>query len=140
MPFFRSAPAWLVGAAVSHRRRRLLIGRIRGRLAGEGAGARSWARAFRSTFTATSIITFATNRVTGGGLLLYPSGAALTQINGGLSLDLYKNPTGFINSITVYGGVWNEFWVGGRAVRRARLAGDGLPTPASTSASRNTGS
>lgn len=55
-------------------------------------------------------ITYATNRVTGGGLLLYPSGTSLVQVNSGLSLDLYKDPAGFINSISVYGGVWNEFW------------------------------
>jgi len=55
--------------------------------------------------------TFASNRVTGGGLLLYPSGSTLTQVNVGLSLDLYKNPTGFINSISIYGGVWNEWWL-----------------------------
>jgi hypothetical protein len=61
-------------------------------------------------------ITVATNRVTGGGLLLYPSGVALTQINAGLSFDLYKDPTGFINGISVYGGVWNEFWVDGRPI------------------------
>jgi len=59
--------------------------------------------------------TFASNRVTGGGLLLYPSGSALTQINVGLSLDLYKNPTGFINSISIYGGVWNEWWIDAEA-------------------------
>ena len=55
--------------------------------------------------------TFASNRVTGGGLLLYPSGSTLTQVNVGLSLDLYKNPTGFINSVSIYGGVWNEWWL-----------------------------
>jgi hypothetical protein len=55
--------------------------------------------------------TFASNRVTGGGLLLYPSGAALVQTNMGLSLDLYKDPTGFINSVSIYGGFWNEWWM-----------------------------
>ncbi len=43
--------------------------------------------------------------------MLYPSGAALAQINVGLSLDIYKDPAGFINSVSVYGGVWNEWWL-----------------------------
>lgn len=59
-------------------------------------------------------ITAATNRVTGAGFLLYPSGAGLVQINASLAFDLYKSKTGFINSFTVYGGVWNEFFVEGR--------------------------
>jgi hypothetical protein len=54
---------------------------------------------------------FASNRVTGGGLLLYPSGSALMQVNVGLSLDIYKNPAGFVNSVSLYGGVWNEWWL-----------------------------
>lgn len=61
-------------------------------------------------------LTFATTRVTPGGLMLYPSRGYLTQADVGLSLDLYKDPTGFINSISVYGGVWNEFWSSPRAV------------------------
>ncbi len=55
-------------------------------------------------------LTFATTRVTPGGLMIYKNGGYLTQADVGLSLDLYKDPTGFINSISVYGGVWNEFW------------------------------
>jgi hypothetical protein len=62
--------------------------------------------------------TVASTRVTGGGMLLYGRGA-LSQISSGVSLDLYKNQGGFINGVSVYGGVWNEFWsdppVGGRA-------------------------
>ncbi len=54
--------------------------------------------------------TIASNRVTGGGLYLYPSRGLLEQASIGLSLDLYKNPTGFINGVTLYGGVWNEAW------------------------------
>jgi len=42
--------------------------------------------------------------------MIYNNGGYLTQADVGLSLDLYKDPTGFINSISVYGGVWNEFW------------------------------
>jgi hypothetical protein len=63
--------------------------------------------------------TLASNRVTGGGLLLYPDRGPLQQVNVGLGLDIYKDPMGFINLVTVYGGVWNEFWTdpppGGRA-------------------------
>ncbi len=62
-------------------------------------------------------ITFTNTRVTGGGLYLYNHGR-ITQIETGLSLDLYKDPAGFLNKVTVFGGVWNEFWdsppVGGR--------------------------
>jgi hypothetical protein len=62
-------------------------------------------------------VTFANTRVTNGGLYLYSRGY-LTQVDTGLALDIYKNPTGFINSFSVFGGVWNEFWdsppVGGR--------------------------
>jgi hypothetical protein len=63
-------------------------------------------------------ITFANTRVTGGGLYLYRTGY-LTQMQVGLSLDIYKNPVGLINSFSVMGGVWNELWskppVGSRA-------------------------
>jgi hypothetical protein len=55
--------------------------------------------------------TYATNRVTGGGLLLYPSGTALTQVSTGLGLDIYKDPAGFINLVNVHAGVWSEYWV-----------------------------
>jgi len=54
-------------------------------------------------------LTFASTRVTGGGLLLYDHGY-LTQLDTGLALDVYKDPNGFINSFTVFGGTWNEFW------------------------------
>lgn len=55
-------------------------------------------------------LTFATTRVTPGGLMIYPSRGYLSQPEVGLSLDLYKDPNGFINSISVFGGLWNEFW------------------------------
>jgi hypothetical protein len=54
-------------------------------------------------------VNFASTRVTGGGLLLYGHGY-LTQVETGIALDLYKNPTGFVNSVSVFGGVWNEAW------------------------------
>jgi hypothetical protein len=54
--------------------------------------------------------TYATNRVTGGGMILYPSSSSLSQIDTGLRLDIYKNQAGLINSFSVFGGVWNEYW------------------------------
>jgi hypothetical protein len=53
---------------------------------------------------------FASNRITPGGLRIYPDRGYLYHIDIGLSIDLYKNPTGFINKFQVYGGIWNEFW------------------------------
>ena len=62
-------------------------------------------------------MTFANTRVTGGGFLIYPR-SGLFQTEAGLSFDLYKNKTAFINSFTVFGGAWSETWtsppVGGR--------------------------
>ena len=116
MPFFRSAPAWLVGTAVS--------------LAGLACSTAAFAADMPVKAPVPVIgpsvpldvhgnldITVATSRVTGGGLLLYPtSGTALTQINGGLSFDIFKNPAGFINSVSVHGGVWNEWRVSHRPI------------------------
>jgi len=60
----------------------------------------------------------ASTRVTGGGMLLYGRGT-VNQTSTGLSLDLYKNPAGFVNGVSVFGGIWNETWntppAGGRA-------------------------
>ncbi len=53
---------------------------------------------------------FANNRVTPGGLLIYPNRGFLYHTDIGLSVDIYKNPTGFINSFQVFGGIWNEYW------------------------------
>src|SRR5262245_10642738 len=50
----------------------------------------------------------ANSRVTGGGLLLYPTSSTLVHATIGVSLDIYKNTSGFINSFSVFGGVWNE--------------------------------
>ncbi|WP_068015339.1 hypothetical protein [Rhodoplanes sp. Z2-YC6860] len=55
-------------------------------------------------------LTFATTRITPGGLMIYPRGGYLSQPEVGLSIDIYKDPNGFINSVSVFGGVWNEFW------------------------------
>jgi hypothetical protein len=54
--------------------------------------------------------TIASGRVTPGGLRIYPNRGSLSQFEVGLSLDIYKNPTGFINSFSVFGGIWNELW------------------------------
>ena len=62
-------------------------------------------------------MTFASTRVTGGGLYLYPNGT-LVQPAVGLSLDVYKNSSGFINSFSVYGGIWNEAWTSPPAGRK----------------------
>jgi hypothetical protein len=54
-------------------------------------------------------VTVANTRVTGSGLYLYPR-SALVQPSLGLTLDIYKDPGGTINSFSVFGGVWNEVW------------------------------
>jgi hypothetical protein len=117
MPLFRSSPAWLVAAGLA----------FIGISSGASAADMPVKTLVKAPIVGASVpldvhgnldITVATNRVTGGGLLLYPSGTTLTQINGGLALDLYKDPTGVINGITVYGGIWNEFWAGGRSPGR----------------------
>ena len=43
------------------------------------------------------------------GLLITDTGLT-TQITTGLSLDLYKNPRGFINDVALNLGVWNDLW------------------------------
>ena len=53
--------------------------------------------------------TVTSTRVTGGGMLLYGKGP-LSQLSSGITLDLYKNQGGFVNGISVYGGIWNEWW------------------------------
>lgn len=55
-------------------------------------------------------LTIVNTRVTPGGAMIYPYRGFLTQIETGLSLDIYKNPTGFINKFSVSGGIWNEYW------------------------------
>ena len=52
----------------------------------------------------------ANNRITPGGLLIYPDRGFLYHVDLGLSIDLYKNPSGFINSFQAFGGIWNEYW------------------------------
>jgi hypothetical protein len=53
-------------------------------------------------------IGYADGRVTGGGNPLYKSGAVLFQSDVGVAVDLYKSKTGFINSASVFAGIWVE--------------------------------
>jgi len=53
-------------------------------------------------------VSFGNTRVTGGGMLLYPTSSALVQPSIGVSLDIYKDKSGFINSFSVFAGIWNE--------------------------------
>jgi hypothetical protein len=52
--------------------------------------------------------TLANTRVTGSGLLLYPTSSAIFQQTIWLDLDIYKDKSTFINSFSIFGGVWNE--------------------------------
>jgi hypothetical protein len=53
--------------------------------------------------------TFANTRVTNSsGLLLYPTSSVLFQQTTWLQLDIYKDKSTFINSFSIFGGLWNE--------------------------------
>jgi hypothetical protein len=54
-------------------------------------------------------LTFANDYMTPRGLLVTRTGLT-TQALLGLSLDIYKNPGGFISGISVDFGVWNDLW------------------------------
>jgi hypothetical protein len=54
-------------------------------------------------------VTFANDYMTPRGLLVTDNGLT-TQVLMGLSLDLYKNASGFINGISVDFGTWNDLW------------------------------
>jgi hypothetical protein len=54
-------------------------------------------------------VTFLNDYITPRGLLVNNTGLE-TQILMGLVLDLYKDKTGFINDISVVGGIWNSLW------------------------------
>ena len=47
--------------------------------------------------------------ITPRGLLVTNTGLT-TQFLSGLSADVYKSKTGFINTVSVYGYVWNDLW------------------------------
>ena len=52
---------------------------------------------------------FKNDYITPRGLLVTNTGLT-TQVLGGLVLDIYKDKTGFINDVSIYGGVWNDLW------------------------------
>ena len=52
---------------------------------------------------------FSNDYITPRGLLVTNTGLT-SQVAVGLSIDVYKNKSGFINTISVYGGVWNDLW------------------------------
>src|SRR5216683_5231827 len=52
-------------------------------------------------------VTFLNDYITPRGLLVTNTGLT-TQIMTGITMDLYKDKTGFINDIGVYGAVWND--------------------------------
>jgi hypothetical protein len=54
-------------------------------------------------------LSFKNDYITPRGLLVTNTGLT-TQALMGLVLDVYKNPGGFINDVSVYGGVWNDLW------------------------------
>jgi hypothetical protein len=54
-------------------------------------------------------LTFANDYITPRGLLVTRTGLT-TQALMGLSLDIYKNPGGFINDISIDFGTWNDLW------------------------------
>ena len=53
---------------------------------------------------------YASGRVTGGGVPLYPTGSMILQADTGLSVDLYSSKSGFINSVSAFVGAWGESW------------------------------
>ena len=54
-------------------------------------------------------LSFKNAYITPRGLLVTNTGLT-TQILSGLAADVYKNKSGFINSVSVYGYVWNDLW------------------------------
>ena len=54
-------------------------------------------------------VSFKNAYITPRGLIVHNTGLT-TQILAGLAADVYKNPTGFINGVSVYSYVWNDLW------------------------------
>jgi hypothetical protein len=54
-------------------------------------------------------LSFKNAYITPRGLLVTNTGLT-TQVLTGLAADVYKNKTGFINSVSFYGYVWNDLW------------------------------
>lgn len=47
--------------------------------------------------------------ITPRGLLVHDTGVAM-QILSGLAVNVYQNPAGTLNTVTITGGVWNDLW------------------------------
>ena len=54
-------------------------------------------------------LSFKNAYITPRGLLVTNTGLT-TQVLSGLSADVYKSKTGFINSVSIYSYVWNDLW------------------------------
>jgi hypothetical protein len=54
-------------------------------------------------------VTFLNDYITPRGLLVTNTGLT-TQILNGLGFDLYKDKNGWLNNVTISGGVWNDLW------------------------------
>src|SRR5262245_42986212 len=54
-------------------------------------------------------LSFKNDYITPRGLLVTNTGLT-TQALFGMALDLYKDKSGFVNLVSVYGGVWNDLW------------------------------
>ena len=55
-------------------------------------------------------VTFKNTSVTPRGLMVREYSGLTTQVANGLALDVYKDPGGFINGVSFYGGTWNDVW------------------------------
>jgi hypothetical protein len=55
-------------------------------------------------------VTFKNTSVTPRGLMVREIDGLTTQVANGLSLDVFKNPGGFINTVSFYAGTWNDLW------------------------------
>jgi hypothetical protein len=56
-----------------------------------------------------SDVTFLNDYITPRGLLVHNTGLA-SQVLAGIALDLYKDKAGFINDISISGGMWSDYW------------------------------
>jgi hypothetical protein len=54
-------------------------------------------------------VSFRNDYITPRGLLVTNTGLTVQQL-GGLVFDVYKDRTGFINNVSVVGGIWNDIW------------------------------
>jgi hypothetical protein len=55
-------------------------------------------------------VTFKNTSVTPRGLMTREFSGLTSQVANGLSLDVYKDPAGFINGVSFYAGTWNDIW------------------------------